>query len=268
MRQRLILLLAAALTVFAVLAPVASAHKGHGQRVRAVAGTVDASSTLPTTIVLNTKPGTQVTIQNPDAVDVAAVTVGAKVVAKAKVVKAADGTRSLALVAIKVLPAPPYAVVKAAGKVTLGEGTITVATLTFALPEGATMPRRLKDGRLVAVRGVIATEGGTLTLTHLIGRRVHFGHRPGLAVRHHHPKRYVATAQIAGPITAYTAATAEAPATLAVAGINLAVPAGKTLPEATAVGAKACALARVVADVLTLKHLRVKAAAPAPAPTA
>ncbi len=263
MHRRLVLFLLAAITVIAAIAPAASAHRGGGGR--AVCGTVDASSALPGTLVLSTRPGVMVTIANPDAVALDGVAVGSKACARVKVVRADDGTRSLALVSIKVKPAPPYAVVTAAGKVTIGDGSVTVATLTFALPEGRTLPARLKNGRFVVVRGTIAAEGGALTLTHLKGRRVSFGHGHGRAALRHgrHVGRWAARAMVRGPITAYTAPTADAAGSVAIAGIALAVPAGRTMPAATAVGAKAVALARVVADVLTLKRIGVRAAAPA-----
>lgn len=260
MRQRLVLFLLVALSAVAALAPAASAHRGGGGG-RSVCGTVDAASTLPTTLVMTTRPGMTVTIANPDAVALDGVAVGAKACAKVKVVRADDGTRSLVLVGIRVKPAPPYAVVTASGKVTIGEGSITVATLTFALPEGRTLPRRLRDGKFVVVRGTIATEGAALTLTHMKGRRI--GHRGHAAVRH--GMRWAARAMIRGPITAVTPATADAAGSLGVAGITLAVPAGRTLPAAATVGAKALALAKVVNDVLTLKHVRARAL---PAPTA
>jgi len=120
--KKLTILFVGALVALLAASPVAGA-KGKRHRTVTVCGIVDATSVLPTTLVLATGGTRTVTIQNSKPVTIPAdVVTGADVCARAKVVRNPDHTRTKVLLAVKVRPA---ASVEATGPVTLGSGQIT-----------------------------------------------------------------------------------------------------------------------------------------------
>jgi hypothetical protein len=262
--------LVAAVAAMLVMAPLASA-KGHhhgdrGQHRGGVCGTVDASSVLPGTLVVAKQDATLVTVQNTNNVAIdAAITVGSTVCAKVTNTAAAGAAPALVLVAIKAVTpkVKAYARVAASGPITIGAGSVTVATLTFALPTGFTLPAEITADTVVAVRGSILAAGGALTLDriHVAGGHGHHGHhrdggKGGKGDNHGTPPAgqtaKMPSASVRGPITALTAATADAAGSIAIAGITFVVPAGTTLNPKAIVGAKGRARGTVVAGVLTL----------------
>jgi len=155
--KKVTILFVGALVALLALSPVAGA-KGKRHRTVTVCGIVDATSTLPTTLVIATGGTHKVTIQNSKPVTLAAdVVVGADVCARAKVVRNADKTRTKVLRSVKVRPA---ASVEATGPVTLGSGQITVATLAFMFPSGFTLSPKITDGKVVRAFGSAATADG------------------------------------------------------------------------------------------------------------
>ncbi len=262
MRKQTVLLAAALATTLAVAPAVADASGGDngGHHGKKVCGIVDATSTLPTSIVLNL-PGTKVaTIANPapGVVLPAEVVAGADVCAKVRKVRNLDGTKSKVLKAIKVLPA---AIVTAKGPATLGVGTITVGSLLFTIPDGVTLPPTVIDGSVVKVTGEAAVAGGPLMLTKLRasmkkhGKSHHNGGSKGTQIE--------ITGRVSEPLTP---ADALVPGSITVGGIVLTIPAGKTLKAKVAVGARVRVSAKLVGvapavPVLTVKKIKVLAKA-------
>jgi len=141
----------------------------------------------------------------------------------------------------------PYAVVLASGPVKLGSGSLTVATLTFTVADPTAVPAGLTDGTVVRVLGRMATQGAPLTLARLWLRPVRMMHHHGGGLNR-------VGALILGTVTALTPASLTAAGSLQVAGIDIVVPAGKTLRARVAVGARVAVRALVVNGALTLKR--------------
>jgi hypothetical protein len=245
-----------------VAVPAASAHgkKHHGTKhARTVCGVVDASSTASSLVITTPKHG-NVTITNVGTTPVdtsafLAASPAASVCAKVARVKAADGTKSLALVSIAawVPKVKPYATVTARGAVTLGSGTVTVDSVVFTVPATYTLPVGLADGAIVNVRGIVATATSTtLDLTKLRVRGAaahHKGHG-----RHGDHGRGANAVSASGPISAVSATS------LTIAGlVTFAIPSTVTV-DATKVivGAKACARGTFDGTTLSLVKVRVK----------
>jgi hypothetical protein len=247
------LLLVAALVALLAVAPIASAHHGRKLgRARAFCGAVDPSSTSAAIVLFTGRR--KVTLANPKNVPTTGADPGAEVCALARRARAGGQLKSWILVALRVKPA---AVVVAVGPVTLGSGFVRVATLTFTVPSGKTLPSTIANGDKVAVIGKIATAGAPLTLA-----RIH--ELKFRAMAHHGRKLQIKTrADILGNVTALTPATATSAGVLQVAGIDLSIPAGKTLRKRVAVGARVLARAVLSSSVLTVKRVFVVRKAPA-----
>jgi hypothetical protein len=251
--KKVTILFVGALVALLALTPVAGA-KGKRHRTVTVCGIVDATSTLPTTLVIATGGTHKVTIQNSKPITLAAdVVVGADVCARAKRVRNVDGTKTKVLLAVKVRPA---ASVDATGPVTLGAGQITVATLVFTFPNGFTLSPKITDGKVVRAFGSAATADGPIVLKRVAKKR--FGHRV-----HANKSVKAASAKISGRVSDLTPATATDPGSLKVGGITLAIPAGKVLRPRVVNGARVTAWAVVKTDALTLKRVVVTQRAPA-----
>jgi hypothetical protein len=265
--KKVTILFVGALAALLSLAPVAGAKGKHHSRTMSVCGIVDASSVLPTTLVLATGGTRLVTIQNTKPVALTAdIVAGADVCARAKLVRTAPAAptarhkssvaKTKVLVSVKVRPA---AAVQAQGPVTLGEGSVTVATLTFAFPAGFTLSPKVTAGKVVKATGFAALPDGVITLKKLsrVGRHHHS--------RFHGSSSKRESASISGRVTALTAATATTAGSLTVGGIALQIPAGKVLRSKVAVGAFVTASAKVKVGVLTLKSVKVQSKAVTPA---
>jgi len=249
--KRLGLLLAAALVALMAVAPIASAHHGRVRvHLRLVCGAVDPSSSLPSTLVVFNGPR-KVTIANTKNVSTTGVAAGDEVCAWARRVR---GSRSLVLVKVRVRPS---AIVRAVGPVTISSGIVRVATLTFTVPAGKTLPSTIANGDTVAVIGKIDSPGDPLTLARIHELKVR-------AMAHHGRKPKLRTSVvILGNVTALTAATDTSAGDLQVAGIDLSIPPKKTLRKRVAVGARVIAKAVLSSSVLTLKRVVVVRRAPA-----
>jgi hypothetical protein len=262
--KRVTILFIGALAALLSLAPVAGAHGKRHARVVSVCGVVDATSALPGSLVLATGGTKKVTIANTKPVALSAdIVVGADVCARAKLVKAAapaarkSSARTKVLVSVKVRPA---AFVQARGPVTLGAGSVTVATLTFAFPDGFTLSPKITAGKVVKATGTAAAADGAITLKKISRVSRHHGH--------HRTFRGVSrseSATIAGRISELTPATATTAGSLKVGGIMLVIPAGKVLRASVADGAFVAAGAKVKTGVLTLKRVAVLSKAVTPA---
>jgi hypothetical protein len=208
--------------------------------------------------VLTTKRHGNVTITNPKNVDTSAVKVGDTVVVRVRAKWGTGNTIDLTLISIRVFKprVKPYAVVDAVGPVTIGDGSITVATITFKLAPGKTLPKGLVDGKLVAVRGIEKTATDALTIKRLAWRH---------HARTHGPRVVRAWARLLGPVTGLAVATDTTTGSLEVANIALVIPAGKTLPAKIVAGARVQAIAKVKDGVLTLARVCAKRNAAAPA---
>lgn len=251
--KRLGLLLVAALTALLAVAPIASAHQGRKLgRARAFCGAVDPSSTSAA-LVLFTGPR-KVTISNPRNVPTTGADPGAEVCVLARRARTGGQMKSWILVRLRVQPS---AIVTAVGPVTVGSGFVRVATLTFTVPSGKTLPASIVNGDKVVVIGKIATPGAPLTLARIRELRMR-------AMAHHGRKLKIKTrVAILGNVTALTPATATSAGVLQVAGIDLSIPPKKTLRKRVAVGARVVANAVLSASVLTLKRVHVVRRAPA-----
>ena len=201
----------------------------------------------------------KVTIANTNPVDVSLPLVGADVCAKAKLVRtvapavkvnhAHRVTFTKVLVSVRVRPA---ALVAAQGPVTLGSGSITVATISFAFPTGFVLSTKITAGKVVRATGVAALPDGAVTLK----RVSRVSRRHG----HHHTFRGVSkkeSASVAGRVSDLAPATATTAGSVKVGGITLMIPAGKVLRASVANGAFVAASAKVVTGALTLKHVAV-----------
>jgi hypothetical protein len=252
--KRLGLLLAAALVALMAVAPIASAHHGRKLgRARAFCGSVDPSSALPGTLVVFTGPR-KVTIANPRNVPTTGAVPGAEICVLVRRARAGGQLKSWTLVRLRVQPS---AVVTAVGPVTISSGIVRVATLTFTVPSGKTLPSTIANGDTVLVIGKIASPGDPLTLARIHELKVramaHHGRRPKLKT----------SVVILGNVTALTAATDTSAGDLQVAGIDLSIPPKKTLRKRVAVGARVIAKAVLSSSVLTLKRVVVVRRAPA-----
>jgi hypothetical protein len=262
--KKVTILFIGALAALLSLAPVAGAHGKRHARVVSVCGIVDGTSVLPGSLVLATGGTKKVTIANTKPVVLGAdIVVGADVCARAKLVKAAapaarkSAARTKVLVSVKVRPA---AVVQAQGPVTLGEGSVTVATLTFGFPAGFVLSPKITAGKVVKARGTAAAADGVITLKKISRVSRHHGH--------HRTFRGVSkseSASIAGRISDLTPATATTAGSLKVGGITLVIPAGKVLRASVANGAFVAASAKVKTGALTLKKVAVLSKAVTPA---
>ena len=301
--RRTIGLLAAAMTAMLVVAPIASAksdhHGGKGWH-RALCGTVDATSTLPTTIVIAKRHGMLVTVQNTNNVAVdAAIVPGSMVCARVDRVAATDyAAASLVLVSIKLFTphVRPYAVVTAHGVAHINGMTITVGTVDFTEPADFVLPPDVVDGATVNVFATIAAAGGAPTIVRINTRsqvgdddgdddeqgkggqgqngQGQNGHGNGRGHRSHHLDRgghhrgswmmFDSTTEwvaVVGPITAVVQPGDYAAGSVSVAGIMFAVPAGMTLDPSVVVDAGACAFGTVDPTAgLTLTRVHVRAA--------
>jgi hypothetical protein len=258
-------MLIGALVALLSLAPIAGAHsKRHGRAV-SVCGVVDATSTLPTSLVLATGGAKRVTIPNTNNVVLdAGIVVGADVCARAKVVKLTakarnhqSRPRTLVLVSAKVRPA---ASIEARGPVALGTDNVTVATLVFTFPAGFVLSPKITTGKVVKAFGTAALPDGAMTLKRLKRVSRHHGHSRtfnGVSTRE--------SATIAGRVSDLVAADATTAGSLKVGGITLAIPAGKVLRPSVADGAFVAANAVVVDGALTLKRVHVLSKAVVPA---
>ncbi len=262
--KRVTILFIGALAALLSLAPVAGAHGKRHMRVVSVCGVVDATSDLPGSLVLATGGIKKVTIANTTPVALGAdIVVGADVCARAKLVKAAAPTarrgvaRTKVLVSVKVRPT---AFVRAQGPVTLGDGSVTVATLTFAFPAGFTLSSKVMAGKVVKATGSAAVADGVITLKKISRVSRHHGH--------HRTFRGVSkseSASVAGRISDLTPATADTAGSLKVGGITLVIPVGKMLRTSVANGAFVAARAKVETGALTLKRVAVLSLAVTPA---
>ncbi len=208
--KKVTILFIGALAALLSLAPVAGAKGKHHARTVKVCGIVDATSALPTTLVLATGGTRLVTIQNSTPVELTAdIVPGADVCAKAKLVRTApvapaarhksSATKTKVLVSVKVRPA---ATVQAQGPVTLGTDSVTVATLTFVFPAGFTLSPKVTAGKVVKATGSAALPDGVITLKKL-SRSGRHGHS-----RSHGSSSKNESATISGRVSALTAATA------------------------------------------------------------
>lgn len=281
MKKRIGTLLLALGATMAVLAPVASANgkKHDGKHARMVCGTVDISSTAASLVITTMKHG-NVTITNAGTppVDTAAflaASPAASVCATVTRIKAADGTRSLALVSIAALvpKVKPYASVEARGAVTLGTGTVTVDTVVFAVPSTVTLPVGLMNGDIVSVRGVVATATSTTIDLTRIRVRGASSHRKGGKGEHgqhgdqgesgQHGDQgegggngsTTSSVSVRGPVSAVSATS------LTVAGlVTFAIPTTVTVDTTRViVGARVCARGAFDGTTLSLVKVRVKA---------
>jgi hypothetical protein len=264
--KKLGIMLVGALVALLSLAPIAGAKSKHHNRSVKVCGIVDATSTLPTSLVLATGGTTRVTIANTNNVVLdAGIVVGADVCAKAKRVAtpAAPAARhhkstpkTLVLVSATVRPA---ASVEARGPVTLAADSATVATLVFTFPAGFVLSPKVTDGKVVKAVGFAALPDGVITLKKL--KRV---------ARHGHSRTFsgVSTkesAVITGRVSDLVPADATTAGSLKVGGIALVIPAGKVLRTSVADGAFVTAKAGVTTGALTLKKVHVLSRAVLPA---
>ena len=265
--KKVTILFIGALAALLSLAPVAGAKGKHHARTVKVCGIVDATSALPTTLVLAPGGTRLVPIQNSTPVELTAdIVPGADVCAKAKLVRTApvapaarhksSATKTKVLVSVKVRPA---ATVQAQGPVTLGTDSVTVATLTFVFPAGFTLSPKVTAGKVVKATGCAALPDGVITLKKL-SRSGRHGHS-----RSHGRSRKNESATISGRVSALTAATATTAGSITVGGITLPIPAGKVLRSKVAVGAFVTASAKVKTGVLTLKKVKVESRAVTPA---
>ncbi len=272
MKKRIGTLLLVVGATMAVLAPAASADgkKHGGSHARMVCGTVDASSTAASLVVTTAKRG-NVTITNTGtpAVDTAAflgITPASSVCAKVTRVKAADGTKTLALVSIAafVPKVKPYARVEAQGLATVAADgkSVTVDSVIFTVPTGTTLPADVVSGARVRIRGVIATAMSTtidLTRVRVKGASAHkHGGHGGHGDDNHADPNNQATSsgdvvRVSGAVTAVSATS------LTVANlVTFSVPAGVTLDTTVIVGASVCARGTFDGTVLNLAKVRVK----------
>ena len=141
------------------------------------------------------------------------------------------------LVSAKVRPA---AVVAAQGPVTLGAGSVTVATLVFNFPAGFVLSPKITAGKVVKATGSAALPDGVITLKKLKRVSRHHGHS-----RSFHGVSKKESAEVAGRVSELTPATATTPGSLKVGGIMLVIPAGKVLRASVADGAFVAASAKV-----------------------
>ncbi len=247
-----------ALVALLSLAPVAGAHGKRHVRTVSVCGIVDASSMLPSSLVLATGGARKVTIANTTPVALSAdIVAGADVCARAKIVRATPATtsartavaRTKVLVTAKVRPA---ASVAARGPVTLGTGSVTVATLSFAFPTGFVLSPKITAGKVVRVSGSAAAADGAITLKRICRVFRHHGHARtfrGVSARE--------SAVVAGRVSDLVAATATGDGSVKVGGITLVIPMGKVLRAGVADGAFVAASAKVTTGALTAKHFAV-----------
>jgi hypothetical protein len=266
MTRRLIRLIAFSLVAMAAIAPaVAQAHNGgHGRHHhgRALCGTLASVAGDQSSLVITTAHRGDVTVTNPNAVTVDTTLIGQAVCAKVMRQVAADGTKSLILVSLAAKPVhvKPYARAIAAGPVTVnGDGTLTVATLTFTVPSGFTLPT-LNTGDIVAAVGFEASSSDTtFTLRRIWVKGAGGGHHH-LAARFrmgrgwHHGGWFWGGphAAVSGPVTAYTAATATMDGSITVANVMFDIPACTTLRHEPSDGDKVWVQGSVVNGVLTL----------------
>jgi hypothetical protein len=257
--KKLGIMLIGALVALLSLAPIAGAKSKHHNRSVKVCGIVDATSTLPTSLVLATGGTQRVTIANTNNVVLdAGIVVGADVCAKAKRVAtpAAPTARNhkstpktLVLVSATVRPA---ASVEAQGPVTLAADSATVATLVFTFPAGFVLSPKVTDGKVVKAVGFAALPDGVITLKRLKRVSRHHGHSrtfSGVSTKE--------SAVIVGRVSDLIPAGATTAGSLSVGGIALVIPAGKVLRASVADGAFVTAKAGVTTGALTLKKVHV-----------
>ncbi len=254
--KRVTILFIGALAALLSLAPVAGAHGKRHARVVSVCGVVDGTSALPGSLVLATGGTKKVTIANTKPVALGAdIVVGADVCARAKLVRTAapaarkSGAKTKVLVSVKVRPA---AVVHARGPVTLGAGSVTVATLMFGFKPGFTLSSKITAGKVVKATGTAAAADGVITLKRISRVSRHHGHHRSFS-----GVSKTESASIAGRISDLIPATATAAGSLKVGGITLVIPAGKVLRAKVANGAFVAASAKVKTGALTLKKVSV-----------
>jgi hypothetical protein len=255
--KKLTTLLIGALVALLALTPVAGANgKRHRARTVTVCGIVDASSTLPSALVLATGGTRKVTIQNSKPVAVPAnVVAGADVCARAKRVRNADPAKRRVLLNVRARAA---ATVQATGSVTVGADRITVATLDFLFKPGFTLSPRITNTRLVRAFGSVAVAGDPIMLKRVA--KLRFGHRVHAKKA---AKSVAGSALITGRVSDLAAATASAAGSLKVGGIAVASPAGKVLRATVQDGARVTAWATVENGELTLRRVVVTQRAPA-----
>jgi hypothetical protein len=257
--KKVTMLFVGALVALLSLAPIAGAHGKRHVRTVSVCGIVDASSALPASLVLATGGTKKVTIANTDNVVLdAGIVVGADVCAKAKLVKTvapAAKARHAAVARTKVLVSArvrPAAFVSAQGPVTLGDGSVTVATLIFTFPDGFVLSPKITAGKVVRATGSAALPDGVITLKKLKRVSRHHGHS-----RSFHGVSKRESAEIAGRVSDLVPANATTAGSLKVGGISLIIPVGKVLRASVADGAFVAASAKVTTGVLTLKKVHV-----------